>query len=160
MRVNIFHNVSRDASFGLNTVFRTGTEAPEGVRALPLSDGRYTWKEQAPDPSERHELVWVFHYEASDSDSHNDVLNRAWESFNNGSGREDASYFARRLRSLSVGDVVMIDNKAYSCEGVGWQERRLAELRTVTAAQAEQIIRARYEFGPRETLAVTVPLAD
>jgi hypothetical protein len=158
-RINVFHNVSRDASFGFNSVFRTGDSAPEGARAIQLSDGRWTWKDSAQTEDERHELVWVFSYEA-DEDSPEALLETAWERFNNGSGREDAAYFARRLRSLSKGDVVFVGSQPWSCESVGWAQRNLSELRTLAAAQAEQVIRSRYEITAREELTVTVPLAD
>ena len=162
-RIAIFHNISRDASFGLNSVFRTGETAPEGASAIKLSDGRWTWKDYADTPDERHELVWVFQYEAEWTGDRADpyaLLNDAFERFNGGSGREDARYFGRKLRSLSVGDVVLIDGDAYSCDSVGWSPVHRDDLRFLCAAQAEQVIRERYEIGPREELAVTVPLAD
>ena len=156
--VSIFHNVSRDASFGLNSVFRTGDVAPEGVRSIPLSDGKFGWKEEGTG-DERHELVWVFQYEVKGG---NDdlILADAWEMFNIGEGPTATAYRARKLRSLSKGDVVAIDGRFYSCESVGWKERTVRELRTLTAAQAEPVIRSRFQFGPREELSITVPLAD
>ena len=39
------------------------------------------------------------------------------------------SYRQRQLRSLSVGDVVTIDQDAFSCESVGWEQRKQDELR-------------------------------
>jgi hypothetical protein len=161
--VSVFHNISRDASFGLNTVFRTGPSAPEGVRSVPLSDGRVTWKALSGG-DERHELAWVFQYEAPATTIAKDdaaVAEDAFARFNGGSGREDARYFARKLRSLSVGDVIAIDGKRfYSCESAGWAARDLKELRILPAAEAERVVRARYEFRPAEELTVTVPLPD
>jgi hypothetical protein len=48
---------------------------------------------------------------------------RAFERFNIGDERVDtivATYRAYGYRSLSVGDVVVIDDRAYSCASVGW----------------------------------------
>jgi hypothetical protein len=163
-RIEILHNVSRDASFGLNTVLRTSATKPESVeRVLELSDGRYCWKDMAATPDERHELAWVFQYEDGyngDRASAYELLNIAFETFNVGSDELAAQYRARRLRSLSVGDVVVIDGQAFSCESAGWAERSLSELNVLPAREAERVIRQRYEFGPREQLAVTVPLPD
>jgi hypothetical protein len=103
----------------------------------------------------------VFRY---DTDVDEVDLEGIFAAFNAGSGLEDSAYFARRLRSLSVGDVVMVRRQSstaiWSCESAGWQQRDLGELRMLTAAQAVPAIRARYQFRPGEELAVTVPLAD
>lgn len=161
-QISIFHNVNRDASFGLNTVFRTSDEKPEDVeRALEMSDGRWTWKAEAIDTAERHELVWVFVY-SSDPMGHDDqaLLNEAWNLFNVGVGPVSDEYRGLKLRSLSKGDVVGIDGRFYSCESVGWKLRTRSELRLLPAAQAEGVIRARYQMTPKEELTVTVPLPD
>jgi hypothetical protein len=162
-RIEIFHNISRDASFGLNTVFRTGDVAPEGMRSLPLSGGRVGWKDFAETPDEMHPLVKVFEYEREWIGDRADVcaiLHDAFERFNNGSGHEDAAYFASKLRSLSVGDVVFIDDAGYSCESSGWDVVSRFDLRILTTAEAEPVIRERYEFKDAEDLSITVPLAD
>lgn len=170
MKIRIYHNISRDASFGLNTVI-----GPTGERGA----------------GERHPLVWVFEYEITAIDTSRieepidlgqlpgDVLwydgtdpqsalidadqvalNHAFEEFNIGEGHLAQAYRARRLRSLSVGDVVMIDGRIYSCESAGWSSRAATELRVLPAAEADAAIRAAYGFGPDEELSVTVPLPD
>jgi hypothetical protein len=163
-KISIFHNVSKDANFGLNTVLRTSETRPENVdHVLELSDGRYAWRDLATARSERHELVWVFLYDAEWTGDHTDpcpLLAQAFERFNNGSGHEDPSYFARKLRSLSVGDVVMVNGDAYSCDPAGWSPVSKNDLRILPASEAEWVIRQRYELGPREQLSLTVPLAD
>lgn len=157
--VSIFHNLSRDMSFGLNAVFRTAATRPEGIeRVHEMSDGRFMWKDQAT-KDERHELVWVFQYHCVGS-TDEQILNDAFEMFNVGDDGIAKEYRERKLRSLSVGDVVVIDQRAYSCESVGWKERKVSELGFVPASKAEQIIRERYELGPREPLSISVPLAD
>lgn len=160
-KVQIFHNISRDASFGLNTVFETGTEAPEGVTATKLPDGRVMWKRQGQG-DERHGLVWVFQYEVERTESMTDwvILGEAFETFNIGEGGLARDYRARKLRSLSVGDVVVIDNQAWSCESAGWAARGGRELRTLASDQAEKVIRERFQFRPFEELSITVPLSD
>jgi len=168
--VTVYHNVSRDASFGLNAKFFTGRgdEVPTGKRSyLDEKTGLYSWKGEGVG-DERHELVRVYQYEASQEDVDNDnVTARAWDAFNNVGGEhaavEDPAYFARRLRSLSVGDVLAIDygpaTQYWSVDSFGFRSREEDELRVLTAAQAERVVRERYQFKPAEQLSVTVPLA-
>jgi hypothetical protein len=65
----------------------------------------------------------VEYAETDDSDSA--ICNRAFERFNIGEPERDdvvARYRANgTVRSLSVGDVVVIDDRAYTCASVGWQ---------------------------------------
>jgi hypothetical protein len=88
-RIDIFHNINRDASFSLNVVF-TG----QGKRF-------------AETPDERHELVWVFQYDAQPTSAVPErMLNQHWLAqalylFNVGSNELAAQYRARKLRSLS-----------------------------------------------------------
>lgn len=136
MKIKIFHNISRDASFGLNRVIGASTA------------------------DQRHRLVWVFEYEDDAGYTPAATLARAFDEFNIGDGELAKRYRARRLRSLSVGDVVMIDGQAYSCESVGWKERLPGELRILPAAEADKAIRELYDMEPAEPLSVTVPLPD
>jgi hypothetical protein len=130
-KVHVFHNTSDYASFGLN----------EG-------------------PNPHHGLVWVFEYDTPEAGDPA-VLNSAFEVFNIGEDELAASYRARRLRSLSVGDVLVIDAaRAYSCEKVGWEPRKMTELFVLPADAAEDVIRSRYGIPPKEALSITVPLAQ
>lgn len=169
MKVTVFHNVSRDASFGLNMVFRTGQTSPKPGRTCYQSpeSGLWGWKERAETEAERHELVRVFEYEADPDDVKNDnVLNRAYDAFQKvGGGHqavEDPAYFGRKLRSLSVGDVLALDDgkttEYWSVESCGFASRREEELRVLTAAQGAAVVRERYQFKPGEPLTTTVPL--
>lgn len=45
-----------------------------------------------------------------------------FDMFNGGSGREDADYFNGSRRSLSVGDVLVINGKVFACDSFGWRE--------------------------------------
>lgn len=147
MKVEVFHNISRDASFGLNTVFNFDL----GVTRPKMA------KRQAATTDEQHQLVKVFEYETDrDADF---TLEDAFETFNVGTDELAQQYRARKLRSLSVGDVVTLDALAYSVEpGFQFQRRFDTELRIVTdPAEAERLIRERYHLGWHEELTVTVP---
>jgi hypothetical protein len=123
-KVTIFHNVSRDGSFG----YVTGQD-----------------------------LVPVFMYE-SDTDANDVVLNRAFETFNVGEGKLAQEYRARRLRSLSVGDVVQIDTRFYSVERFGFKPASFLEMSFLVGRDAAPVIRARYDIPKNEALSITVPL--
>lgn len=169
MKVTVFHNVSRDASFGFNSVWRTAAEKPTVGVARAYQDektGLWSWKSRAQTKDEQHELVRVYEYEADPEDVENDqVLEVAWNAFNfvgaDHEVLEDPAYFARKLRSLSVGDVLALDDgkttEYWSCDSFGWTKRREEELRVLTAAQARFVVRERYGFKPDEELTVTVP---
>jgi hypothetical protein len=70
-----------------------------------------------------------------------------------------SKYRARRLRSLSVGDVLSFDGEVFlACESFGWKRVAEDELLVLDAEVAEPVIRARYNFGRAEELTVTVPV--
>lgn len=48
------------------------------------------------------------------------IAERQFERFNIGEDVTARQYFARGLRSLSVGDIVAIDDRYLRCEGEGW----------------------------------------
>lgn len=169
MKVTVFHNVSRDASFGFNAVWRKAATRPAGVDRAYRDEktGEWSWKSRAETKAEQHELVRVYEYQADPEDVENDqVLEVAWAAFNFvGGGHEvleDPAYFARKLRSLSVGDVLALDDgettEYWSCDSCGWTKRREDELNVLTAAQARFVVRERYGFKATEPLTVTVPL--
>jgi hypothetical protein len=141
MKVSIYHNISRDASFGLNAVFADGG------------------KRQAVSAEEQHQLVKVFEYDEPKFTT----LEAAFRRFNIEDDVIAGSYRSRRLRSLSVGDVVVVNSDktlplAFSVDSFGFGVRHDSELRVVTDPdEAETLIRSRYGFEPQEELAVTVP---
>lgn len=155
MKVTVYHNVSRDASFGLNTVLDSNGKFYEGGS---------------------HELVKVFEFDASelidpDVEVSSEVLaDVAFRAFNVGheqgyyrDEREHelaVKYRARKLRSLRVGDVVCDSGVYLACESVGWTEVQAGELRVLSARAAESFIRRRYDITGAEELNITVPLAD
>jgi hypothetical protein len=65
-----------------------------------------------------------FGVEYEDVGSDDEILNRAFERFNVGDERTDEAVSRYRLagcRSLSVGDVVIINGRAFTCASVGWE---------------------------------------
>lgn len=160
MNITILHNISRDAGFGLNAVF----------------DEQAGGKRQAR-TAERHPLTAVFAYSMeletmdearawlagehvmSDEELRQRLLNIAWQQFNVGDSELARAYRARQLRSLSAGDVILLDHRAYACDHVGWRRVPLGELRILRGDEAEQQIREQYGFDDDEALSVTVPLS-
>lgn len=58
---------------------------------------------------------------APNNASDEDVLEDVFARFNHGSGLEDPIFLAQKVRSLSVHDLVRVDDKWYQCESVGWK---------------------------------------
>lgn len=160
MTVTVLHNVHADNWFGVNTLLGDGS-------ARPL-----------PRRSRSHPLVRVFEAELDEQRialiaRHGAVAaaEHLFMTFNVGDepGRADDEYTsqlahayrARRLRSLSVGDVLLFgDAFAVSCERVGWQIIDSADLLVLNAEDGERAVRTRYQFRPGEQLTLSVPLAD
>lgn len=164
-KIAVFHNISRDAGFGLNCVF---------FRKDP---GGYVKEIQAAS----HELVKVFEFDMNDlmfTDESRylgciEIADRVYRAFNVGDdptftkvgSREHTlalAYRARKLRSLSKGDVVAFHTDAgpvlYFACGSGWDAVNESDLSIVTDThEAGRLIRERFDFGPSEELAVTVP---
>jgi hypothetical protein len=137
-KIAVYHNIDRDSFFGhraghaLVKVFEYIAIMPDGIDYGPGQPG-------------------VMH-----------VLERAFELFNVGVNELAQEYRARLLRSLSVGDVITLDEfTVYTCESIGWEFAGTPEhLHFVTGADAERLIRARLEMKPGERLTVTVPWDD
>lgn len=156
-KIRILHNISQDGMMtGLNRVFDPTAE--HHVR-------------EAETAAERHPLVPVFEYEVPD-DSAVDVnrqLEEAFRLFNVGDDpdfgvpdRTALAYRSRKLRSLSVGDVVQVGDTAHACESRGWapveKESMLVIDGDLDGGLADRLIRGRYQFKPGEPLRITVPL--
>lgn len=145
MRVEVLHNLSRDASFGLNVMFD--------------QDGEFT-------EPRSHELVKVFEFQGSTRRSPDDVyrmLNVGHEpgfAANEYERRVALQYRARRLRSLSVGDVLVFGHAirtCIACDSSGWSEVQREDLRVLSTRAALVQVRRRYEYGQDEELALSVP---
>lgn len=130
-KVAILLNQDRDAGFGLNAQFDA-----DGKTAVPAS----------------HELRKVFEYETTGLAAYPDlrICEWAFETFNIGfdpdlnrrmpqEQRDLAERYVMAVKasdsqhtSLSVGDVVVIEDRPYSCEPVGFSPRKWAELKIHT----------------------------
>ena len=53
---------------------------------------------------------------------HYELLERIFDQWNNGSGYESELFLASEIRSLSVNDIVCVNDTYYQCAGVGWNE--------------------------------------
>lgn len=148
MKITVLHNISRDASFGLNAVFDLTQKA----------------KKHEP---RSHELVKVYEFVTSDLLSAEDIF----YTFNVGDdpalARDERqlslarAYRARKLRSLSVGDVLIFEGEAaLACESAGWRVVAPDELHVLDEAEATRAVRERYEFRKYEDLSITVPLHE
>jgi len=149
--VTVLHNIDRDASLGHNTRLTSS----HGGRVLP--------ERVEAEPGDRHPLVAVFRFAAEPGETDPALCERAWVAFNESDDALATAYRARRLRSLSVGDVLLVETgdqrRAYACASVGWTRTNLDDLRVVEGAEAVRMIRRRFEFRANERgLAVTVPL--
>lgn len=152
MKITVYHNLSRDNWFGLNRTIVENKAISKGFdyQYIPAS----------------HPLVKVFEYDQPDVElDPAKLLADIYRLFNVGDDPHFGTpsdlakrYRSRRLRSLSVGDVVRIGDQAYSCESVGWQERAQDQLDIVAGIDAqESVVRERYEIGPREQLVCSLP---
>lgn len=73
------------------------------------------------DPTQTYELVYSYDTTRYDDDADMALLNVAWEEFNvDDPGSLGQAYRARRLRSLSVGDIVEVNGRAWMCDRFGW----------------------------------------
>lgn len=145
MRIEVLHNISPDASFGLNMMFD--------------KDGKFR------EPGS-HELVKVFEFDGSTGRPPDDVyrmLNVGHEpgfAHNEYEHRVALQYRARRLRSLSVGDVLIFGHAirtCIACESSGWSEVHREDLRVLSTRAALLRVRERYEYSQYEELAISVP---
>ena len=60
-------------------------------------------------------------------------LSDLWERWNRGSGQESQAFIEAETRSLSVGDVVVLDGDAYRCDRIlGFERQQQPESRSVT----------------------------
>lgn len=147
MMISIFHNISRNADAGLNRPRRGAA------------------------PADRHPLIQVFTFTMPrekltaihDTEDRRQaicdrLLDIIYREFNVGTSELAAAYRARKLRSLSVGDVVMLDSRIYACEPAGWRRVTYDDLNMLHGLKADRAIRERLRFDKNDELTVTVPL--
>ncbi len=157
--VSVLHNVDPDGFFGLNQ-----------VEAAPGLERDWVTKPRA------HELVRVFEApvdrELLERRGALAVAEALYRAFNVGDDPDfgtpgspewelATAYRARRLRSLSVGDVLVFgDGVCLAVARMGFAEVDYMHLRVLSPADADPAIRSRYHFGPGEELSITVPLPE
>lgn len=102
-------------------------------------------------------LIRVFTYETPAVDDAV-ILGGAFEMFNIGASAVSRAYRARRLRSVSRGDCLMVDGRLYAVAMTEFDLVSPDEARFLTGEAAETAVRARYGISSGEKLTVTVPL--
>lgn len=63
----------------------------------------------------------LFTFNLEDAPSHDHLLAEVFASCNYGSGQECKEFKAAKTRSLSVNDLVKIDEQWYQCASFGWK---------------------------------------
>ncbi len=91
---------------------------------VTLGDHGYPTKGMLDGWGKGDTLDCVFAFSLDTDMSHLDLLDRIFYVFNEGDNNDllAAAYRRKHLRSLSVGDVVMISGVSYACQRVGWKE--------------------------------------
>ena len=160
MLVTVLHNVDANNWFGVNTVLGDGSsrELPRRSRSHPLVRVfEAVLDEQRIALIARHGAVAAAEHLFMTFNV-GDEPGRAEDEY---TAQLAHAYRARRLRSLSVGDVLMFgDAFAVSCERFGWQIIDAHDLLVLDAAAGASAARKRYQFRPGEQLTLSVPLAD
>lgn len=97
-------------------IYYTDTVPAPGVEKR---DGKMVGKDVDEDDL-THRLVWAGNCRDLDFDYAGDerTLEAAFDYFN----RKEPDNFDGDFRSLSIGDVVCLENKCYLCQTVGWRE--------------------------------------
>jgi len=68
------------------------------------------------------EHVAAYKIQAESEDTTINILERVFAEWNAGSGSECDEFIKLKCRSLSVNDVVIVDEKHYQCANVGWNQ--------------------------------------
>ena len=64
----------------------------------------------------------TYSYVATNDMSVEDNLERVFAEWNHGSGMECEMFIKSNKRSLSVNDIVFVNNKYFQCQSVGWKQ--------------------------------------
>lgn len=102
MKIKIYLNDGEDHFFGFENKFANSPELTM-VHSFELSETEHAFVNGLPgEKGMLRILEWVF------------------EEFNVGEGPQAKEYRAKMLRSVSVGDVVVIGEMAWACGSYGW----------------------------------------
>jgi hypothetical protein len=82
----------------------------------PVRDLRFRLRQDDATPTFAE---FVTHYRKAGEDRAAS-LGEVWRQWNAGSGGESEAFRAAEERSLSVGDIVVLDGEAHLCERIGW----------------------------------------
>lgn len=71
-----------------------------------------------------HKFAFVIESDATldNPDNHNYLLERVFAEWNCGSGVESELFLRSNVRSMSVGDIVLVNGTYYICESIGWKQ--------------------------------------
>lgn len=106
MKIKIYMNDGEDHFYGFKNKFANSPELTM-VHSLEIS-------EMFPHVASEREMLAVLEW--------------VFQEFNIGEGPQAQAYRAKMLRSVSVGDVVVIGETAWACESVGWTRITTEEL--------------------------------
>jgi hypothetical protein len=99
------------------------TDARQHASVYLLDDAGERPREIRHDPSAAD---LIEHYDLAGEEEVVD-LSDVWERWNRGSGRESQAFVEAETRSLSVGDVVVLDGDAFRCDRIGWTSVAIRE---------------------------------
>jgi hypothetical protein len=68
------------------------------------------------------EYSLIFNFETDANIEVNDILEMIFAQWNHGSGLESELFIRSKKRSLSVGDIVCVNNRYFQCASFGWNE--------------------------------------
>ena len=104
MKVKIYLNDGEDHFFGFGHLNRMGPDKAElvMVHSFELTETEHAWVSPITETSIKQILEYVFEH----TNLRTEPLGRAFQQ--------------KMLRSVSVGDVVVVGETAWACESVGW----------------------------------------
>ena len=85
--------------------------------------------------------------EVENTDTDQDILERVFAEWNDGSGKECDDFIKQQLRSLSVNDVVIVNDVYYQCVNIGWNQISEQEFLEIEKAVATHQLRLSRQGG-------------
>ena len=107
-----------------------GEDTRQHATVYQLADGGERPREIRHDPSTSDLSIGdlIEHYDLAGEEEEVVDLSDLWERWNRGSGRESQAFIEAETRSLSIGDVVVLDGDTFRCDRrVGWTSIGLRE---------------------------------
>lgn len=91
--------------------------------------------------------LFVTSMEVENTDTDQDILERVFAEWNAGSGKECKLFILNKCRSLSVNDVVILNNVYYQCANMGWNQISEQEFLEIEKAVAIHPLRMSRQGG-------------